>query len=281
MSFIRDGRHLVSKVKVEDDLRTSIRKAVDLIGGFERVIKPGDTVTIKPNLNTADAYPASSDPAFVKALGEEILGAGADKLRIIDSSTLRVKSRGVAEKIGILAVADELDAETIFLEEHPWEKVDFPKGTVLKCGSIGKPALETEKLILAPCLKTHRFARFTASMKLFVGWIKKEERLKMHFRKLESKIADLASFFNPDLIVMDARKVFVTGGPMSGQLESPNFILASGDMVAIDVEGVRVLQSYGAKNRLECDVWELPQICQAGKIGIGATNDNEIELVEN
>ena len=277
---MNNGRFLVSKVTTESNLKTSIQQAVDLIGGIEKVIVPGDKVTIKPNLNTADPYPASSDPAFIKALGEVILDAGASKIEIIDSSTLRVSTRGVAKKIGLDIVAEELDADLIFLDEHEWVKVKFPRGKYLKSGSIGKPLLDIQKLVLAPCLKTHFLAGFTGSMKLFVGWIKHSQRIKMHARKLQSKIADLASFFNPDLVVMDARTCFVTGGPSSGTCSNTGVILAGGDMVAVDVEGVRIIQCCNAKNKIGMDVWDIPQIKHAVEIGIGAKSDSDIEVVE-
>lgn len=279
--YTKDGRFLVSKTPISGGLKSDIKRAVELIGGFEKTIEEGDTVTIKPNLNTADPYPASSDPEFIKALGELLLDAGAEKIRIIDSSTLRVSTREVARRIGLDEVADALNADLIFLDENEWVKVDFPRGKFLKKGSIGTPLLDLGKLVLAPCLKTHRLARFTASMKLFVGWIKRRERLRMHARRLEQKVVDLASYFQPSLIVMDARKCFVTGGPMSGGLECSGFILASGDMVSIDVEGVKILQSYGARNRLGGNVWDLPQIAHAVELGIGAKSDAEIELVVN
>jgi uncharacterized protein (DUF362 family) len=279
-SFMNNGRYLVSKVTSGSDLKTSIKKAVELIGGIDKVINSGDKVTIKPNLNTADPYPASSDPAFIKALGELILEAGASKLEIIDSSTMRVSTRGVAEKIGLDVVADELDADLIFLDEHEWVKVKFPRGKYLKSGSIGKPLLDIEKLVLAPCLKTHFLAWYTGSMKIFVGWLKHNQRIRMHMRHLQPKIADLASYFNPDLIVMDARTCFVTGGPASGTCSTPGTILASGDMVSIDVEGVRIIQCCNADNKLNMDVWMIPQIRRAVEIGFGATSDSDIEVIE-
>ena len=277
---MNNGRFLVSKVVAEQDLKTSIQQAVDLIGGLDKIIESGDKVTIKPNLNTADPYPASSDPASIKALGETILDASASKIEIIESSTMRVSTRGVAQKIGLDVVADELDADLIFLDEHDWVKVKFPRGKYLKGGSIGKPLLNIEKLVLAPCLKTHFLAGYTGSMKIFVGWIKYSQRIRMHARKLQPKIADLASYFNPDLIVMDARTCFVTGGPSSGTCSTPGAILASGDMVAIDVEGVKIIQCCNAKNKLDMDVWDIPQIQRAVEIGIGAKSDSDIELVE-
>jgi uncharacterized protein (DUF362 family) len=270
---------LVSKVEASLNLKDSIRRALDLIGGFSEVIDSGDVVTIKPNLNTADPFPASSDPAFIRALSELLLEAGVAKLRIVDSSMFALKTCDVADDIGLCSVVGDLGIELVYLDEHDWVKRDFPKGKHMKSGHIGAPALEGDKLVVVPCLKTHRFARFTATMKSFVGWVGTKDRLKMHARRLETKIADLASFFKPDLILMDARKVFVTGGPSNGQVESPNLILASGDMVSIDVEGVRVLKSYNAKNRLGGDIWELPQIRHAAEIGIGARSDDDIIIV--
>lgn len=279
-TFMKNGRFLVSKVVAGKNLKTSVKHAIDLIGGLEKVIESGDKVTIKPNLNTADPYPASSDPLFIKALGEVILDAGASKLEIIDSSTMRLPTRSVAQKIGLDTVAADLDADLIFLDEHEWIKVKFPRGKFLKSGSIGKPLLDIQKLVLAPCLKTHFLAGFTGSMKLFVGWIKHSQRLRMHARKLQSKIADLASYFHPDLIVMDARTCFVTGGPASGTCSTPGVILASGDMVAIDVEGARIIQCCNAKNKLDMDTWDIPQIKHAVEIGIGAKSDSDIEVIE-
>ncbi|MFX0168491.1 MAG: DUF362 domain-containing protein [Candidatus Hodarchaeota archaeon] len=271
----------VSRIQASHNLKADIQMAVNLIGGFEELIQPNDLVTIKPNMNTADPYPASSDATFIKALGELLLDAGASKLQIMDAATQRVCTRDVGEKIGLCDVAIDLDAEFISLDEYPWIKQEFPRARFLKRGHIGEPALNMGKLILAPCLKTHAFARFTASMKLLMGLLKREDRLKMHIRRLEPKIADLASYFNPSLIVMDARSVFVTKGPMKGKLATPNLILASHDMVAIDVVGVQILQSYNEKNKLNMSVWELPQIKHAADLKIGATCDEDITIVSH
>ena len=283
-SYRRDGRFLVGKSKVMGDLKTAVLEAVNLIGGFEKVIRPGEVVTVKPNLNTADPFPASSDPTFIKTLGECILDAGADKLRFIESSTLYVKSRKVAISTGLADVAESLDAELVLLDEGAWKKVDIPRGTYLKKGNIGAPLLDIGTYVLAPCLKTHSLARFTGAMKLLVGWIRPRDRIKMHIRHLEEKVADLASYFNPSLIVMDARSCFITKGPASGQVEHPGVVLASGDMVSIDVEGVRILQECScacdAKNRLDMDVWDLPQIRHAAELSIGATSDDDILVIE-
>lgn len=61
----------VAKVKVEKNLKEAILKAVGLIGGFKQFINIGDVVFLKPNFNTADPFPASTDPEFLKAVVEK------------------------------------------------------------------------------------------------------------------------------------------------------------------------------------------------------------------
>ena len=68
---------------------------------------------------------------------------------------------------------------------------------------------------------------------------------------------------------MDGRKSFVSGGPDRGHLVEPGLVLASGDLLAIDVEVIKVIQSYGAKNKLPANPWQLPQIMTALKYGLG------------
>jgi len=54
----------VSKIKFEENLKKTVLKAVDKIGGFKNFIKAGDVVLLKPNFNSADPYPASTDIPF-------------------------------------------------------------------------------------------------------------------------------------------------------------------------------------------------------------------------
>ena len=64
----RDGRYLVSKVIDIGDIEASINEAVEKIGGFNSYINEGQRVLVKPNYNSADPPPATSDPEFIAAL---------------------------------------------------------------------------------------------------------------------------------------------------------------------------------------------------------------------
>jgi uncharacterized protein (DUF362 family) len=83
---------------------------------------------------------------------------------------------------------------------------------------------------------------------------------------------------NPNVIITDGRKCFISGGPAHGELRNPNVILASGDRVAIDVEALKVIQTFEDAD-LRNSPWTYTQIRRAAELGIGARNEEQYEVV--
>jgi len=276
----KDGEALVSKVVASVDIKRSIKTAVDLIGGFKKVFSIGDKILVKPNFNSDDPFPASSDPEFVKAVVPLLYESGASQVVIVESSGLPwLPTRNVMDKTGMMRAAEECGAEVRILDDREWVDVEIG-GKYWEKVSVAKDALEKDaKFVWLPCMKTHRHARFSLSLKLAVGFLDFKQRGDLHSAHLEEKIAELNLAFHPDLIIMDGRKCFVTGGPDVGRVEEPNVILASGDRVAIDVEALKILKGYKVENELDMPIWELPQIKRAVELGLGARGEDEILVV--
>ncbi|KPJ57181.1 hypothetical protein AMJ49_01030 [Parcubacteria bacterium DG_74_2] len=269
----------VSKVKFENNLKESILKAVDLIGGFAKFIKTGDVVFLKPNFNTADPFPADTDPEFLKAIVELIYKYGAKLVMIGESATMSLNTRKVMEKLGIFELEKmEIPPRIYVLEEWGWVKKKIADGKYLKSVSIPKILERADKLILLPCLKTHKYAKFTGSLKLSVGFMKPFQRVRLHLRNFQEKIAELNTLIHPTLIIMDARKCFINRGPTEGEVREPNLILASDDRVALDVEGIKIIQGFKGNSLKNINSWELPQIKRAVELGIGVKSEKEYQL---
>ena len=259
----------VAKVKVEENLKESILETVNLIGGFERFINPGEVVLLKPNFNTADPFPASSDSEFLKAVVELVYDYGAKIVMISDSATMSLNTRKVMEKLKIFDLENMKQPPRIYVfEERKWVKKEIPEGKYFKKVSLSEFLDRADKLILLPCLKTHSYAQFTGSLKLSIGFMKTFQRVRLHLGHLQEKIAELNKIINPDLIIMDARKCFINKGPAEGEVREPGLILASTNRVAIDVEGIKIIQSFKGNSLKDIDPWELPQIKKAVEIGI-------------
>ncbi len=265
--------NVVGQVEYKGDIKETIKLSVDSLGGFGKFVEKGDVVLLKPNFNTADPPPASTDMDFLKAAIELVYDAGAKTVILGESSTMTINSRKVfEEKLNAKGVfnLEKMDPPPrIFVfDDRKWEKKSIPKGKYLKTVTIPRVLNRIDKLILLPCLKTHKYAKFTGALKLSVGFMKPTERMALHMRNLQEKVADLNTIINPNLIIMDARKCFINGGPSSGDIEEPNLILASESRVLIDIEGIKIIQSYDNNSLKGIKPTELAQIKRSIELGL-------------
>ena len=275
--FTSEGKALVSKLRCDGDLRQNIGQAVAAIGGFERLVEPGNTILVKPNFNTSDPPPGSSDPHFVKAVIELLYEHGAGRVVVGESSMISRSTRDTLCKTGMLQAAKEAGAEVVIFDEGEWVPVTTD-GRYLKRVALAKAGLEAKKIVYVCCLKTHRYAEFTLSLKLAMGFVRRWDRVWMHLWRLSEKLAELNLAIAPDLIIVDGRRCFIAGGPSGGELREPNLILASGDRIAMDVEALKVIQSYPGHS-LKKGPWELTMIRRAVELGLGATSEAEYQVV--
>jgi uncharacterized protein (DUF362 family) len=180
----------------------------------------------------------------------------------------------VFRKSGVYALAGELGVAVQAFEDrgNDWLRVSID-GDYLKEVTMPRSAYEADKLVYLPCMKTHFLASYSGALKLAFGFVHPGQRRSFHLGNLQQKLAEVNLCWQPDLILMDGRKAFVTGGPDKGTLAHPGLILASGDLVATDVEAIKTLVEHGAGERLPADPWQLPQIRTAVRHRLGAFPD--------
>ena len=275
--YRKDDKVLVSRVTNLRNLKEGILNSVNLIGGFKKIIEKDDEILLKPNFNTADSPPGSSDPDFVKAVIDLLYEHGAGKVVLGESSTSRLSTRRVLEETEMMRKAEEAGAEVVVFDEGRWMRISTG-GKYLKKVSLPEIALEAKKVVYVCCMKTHTWAKFTFSLKLAVGFMKPSERIRLHMRSLQKKIADLNLVVHPSLMIMDGRKCFISGGPAKGESRSPGIVLASGDRIAMDVEALKIIESFDGAS-LKDDPWSYTQIRRAVELGLGAKSVQEYEVI--
>lgn len=279
--YRRNGKSLLGKVKASGSIKESIKRSLDLIGGLDKVIKPGDEVILKPNYNSHHAFPGSTDPEFLGAVVELVKDCGASRVIVFEGSgCFWLPTRKTMTRAGAVEAAEAAGAEVIFSDEENWVKVDVP-GKYVKKTFFAERALDPKyKIVWLPLVKTHMTGVYTMSLKLVMGWQKLFDRLaKVHLGKLGQKVAELSTLVIPDVIITDCRKCFVTQGPYKGREESPGVIFSSADRIANDVTGLRILKGYKAKNKLKCGPWDFAQVSHGVSLGLGAATDDEIEIL--
>ncbi len=287
-----DGLALVSKISATGrDLKAAIKESVDLIGGFRKSLSPSDRVLIKPNFNSGDPLPAATDLQFLVAVVQLLQEEGITDVTVGERSGWpSMPTAGVMEKLGVFAAAKETGFKVINFDDGAWMDVELGEKAKWWNGKVTFPTSlkQFDKMVYLPCMKAHRLAGFTMSLKLNVGLSHPADMPYMHadFRlgrtnePMYPKMLELCLPAGPDLIIMDGRKAFVTEGPMNGELVEPGVILASGDRIALDVEGVKILQQYPRDaNLLQSPVWEMALIRYAVELGLGVRSEDEYRVV--
>jgi len=278
---IKNTKIIVSKVAVKDNLNAAINNAVELIGGFEKIISSEEKILIKGNFNSPNRYPASSDPNFIRSVVKMLRANGVTDISLGASCGLAWQPTArVLKKKRVYKLADELEIKLINFDEGEWVKIDID-GHYLKSVSITKAAFDADKIIYLPNMKTHSHARFSMSLKFAVGLTGPFIRRKIHMDHLEEKVVEINLAVKPDLIILDARKCLVTGGPAKGKRKKAGLVLASTDLVALDVEALKILKSFNARNKLDMFVWELPQIDYARRLKLGVQKEDDYLLVSD
>jgi len=288
--YTSDGLALVSKAATSGrDLKAVVKAAVDAMGGVRRTLQPQDRVLLKANFNSDDIYPASTDLGFLEAVVQLLHSEGITNLALGERSGWPwMPTTKVLKTMGVLEAAKRLDLPVIDFDAGPW--MDVRLGEQARCwkaAAYHQSLKGFDKIVYLPCMKHHFLATFTMSLKLTVGLTNPVEMQYMHAdydqgktdEPMYLKMIELSLPVGPDLIIMDGRKSFVTGGPDNGDIVEPNVILASGDRIALDVEGVKILQSYPRENLIKMPVWEMPLIRRAIELGLGAKSEADYQVI--
>ena len=213
------------------------RQALELLGGMNTFVQPGNSVVIKPNIgwDRSIEQGANTHPLVVKALAEMALEAGASRVLVFDH-TCNEKRRcyrnsGMDETLGKMGRSVRLE----HMDERKFVPVDIEKGLSLTRWDIYKEALVADCYINVPVAKHHGLSRLSLGLKNSMGAIG-GNRGRLH-HDIGQKLADLATVLRPQLTIVDATRMLMKNGPQGGRLEDvrkTDTIIASADPVAAD-----------------------------------------------
>jgi uncharacterized protein (DUF362 family) len=215
----------------------TVRVAVDGLGGIGKFISRGDVVVIKPNIgwDRTPEYAATTNPEVVAALIGLCREAGAKKVKIFDHSVN--DPRRTYKQSGIADAAAKAGAEVSYMDDRKYREMKI-NGQILKTWPVYTEVVEADKVINVPIAKHHSLSTLTLGMKNWMGVIG-GSRGRLH-QNIDECLVDLAAFFKPTLVVLDAVRILTANGPQGGWLPDVkrlDTIVAGRDQVAVDAYG--------------------------------------------
>ena len=227
-------------VAVGKDYEKAVEKAIDLVGGIRKFVKPGSVVVVKPNMawNSPPHLKADTDPLVVRTVVHLCFQALASKVYVFDRTTnnptLAYANSGIAE------AAKSAGAKVFFVDDVSsklYTKVPIKGAAWLKESLVNRYILESDVLINVPVAKHHSSAGLTIGMKNLMG-ITGDNRGKWHWQ-LDDAISDINLAVKSHLTVVDATNIMLRNGPTGGSpdyLKRLDTIVASPDIVSADAE---------------------------------------------
>jgi uncharacterized protein (DUF362 family) len=240
----------------DNDIKQAVRRAAEAATDFSWLSK-GDSVFIKPVINSGNPYPATTSPLAVAAMIQLLKEKGAGRVIVGDMSgvehvrfspsRLSGSSRVLAESAGMSKTVQAAGGELHFFEEAGWDAFyeDTPQSGVHWKHPVMMPNIlrEAQHIVLMPRCGRHVLAGCTLGLKAAVGYWRHDTRLEYHHdaATFHHKTAEANTvktlLAKQRLIVTAADRILTTFGPDNGYVHQPDtgLIIVSESIVAHDM----------------------------------------------
>lgn len=242
------------------------------LGGMGRFVFPGNRVVIKPNAswNMKPESAATTNPQLVRRIVEHCREAGAAKVYVIDHTLDPWKSS--YDTSGIERAVKTGGGEVVPANSRGYyQEVSIPGAKILENILVHELILEADVFINVPILKHHGSTLVTSAMKNLMGVV--WDRSAYHWQGLHQCIADFPLLRQPDLNVVDAYAVLMSGGPRGSsyraEVEKVKMQILSPDIVAADAAAVK---TWGAEPE------NVRYISMAEEHGLGRMDLNSLRI---
>ena len=261
------------RAEVED----AVSRAVDLLGGSERLFPAGGSVLVKPNLlgPRPRETRVATDPEVVRAVvsvAKEIAGTVAyGDSPGIGSAARAARAAGYDDiMIGQRDKNGGLAGPVEFTGPVAAPGISFPKV------EIAREIAEADAVVNVAKAKTHGQMGMTLAVKNLFGAVVGTRKAAWHMRAGHDRehfarmLVEVAAASRARLHVLDAVIGMEGNGPGSGTPRPLGFILASEDAAALD--------------RVACDILGVPAravpvLEAARRLGFGETDTARIDIV--
>jgi uncharacterized protein (DUF362 family)/NAD-dependent dihydropyrimidine dehydrogenase PreA subunit len=261
-----------------DNLILKINDGIEKLGGWNSIVKSGNTVLLKVNLigPKPSESAAITHSEFVRAMVRILKSLGCI-VWIGDSSGGAIAGIApTAQSFNVAGYEKVAQEEGAIIKNFDREGVVEvqPKSKFKDKMYLAKPIFDADVVINLPKLKTHSAAIYTGAIKNVFGCIPGLRKAKYHkiapnqedFGEITADIHELAKFH---LHIMDGIISMQGEGPTAGSVYQANKILLSTDPLALDVVAI---------NMMGMEIEDVPILNVAKHRNIGQGNIDNIIL---
>ncbi len=252
------------------------RKVIDRFGGIGALVKKGSKVVLKPNMTWAlpPTQSGNTHPEVAKVIAELVMKAEPKECIALDNP-LR---RNAFEVCGVPAALEKVEGVKVLKtdREEYYRKVKIPGAKVIKEPIlVSKDILDADTIINIPNAKSHGSTAVTFGLKNWMGVV--YDRQYFHREGLQECIAEISSSIKPALVIVDATRITLYGGPNNANptaTRNLNMLIAGKDQLAVDVYTLGIAEWQNRKWKPE----DITQFRYAAELGVGRMDVDKLKV---
>ena len=255
----------------DERVHQMVKEAVDLLGGLETIVRPGQTVALKPNVvtGTLSGPGVTTDNRVVEAMIRLCQEAGAGLVKVVEGAGYFTETGKALELSGIKALAEKYGAEVVDVDRDEHVELEVKNPLITPTVKVSTEFMDADVRINLPVMKTHDQLRVTLGVKNLKGVLPKYMKRNFHKIGVVKGILDLSKAVPVDLTVLDCIVAMEGLGPSFGPKVELNTIMASRDIFSLDRVASKVMGF---------DASELDYLVEAAEHGL-TDLDAEVEVV--
>jgi uncharacterized protein (DUF362 family)/NAD-dependent dihydropyrimidine dehydrogenase PreA subunit len=228
-----------------DTVQSALQHSIDLLGGLDPFLKPGERLMLKVNCLT-DAAPeraVTTHPSFLRAV-IRVAKTRTDRIVVADSPGYS-SFLSACNKNGYAEVAAQEGVELVELVAD--DTSDSPQGVLYKRFPSSSLLRQVDRIWNLPKLKTHALMTLTLAIKNMFGLIPGTLKMGYHLRAGTDKmlfaqiLVDIFRARPPDLNLVDGIVGMEGNGPSAGTPRALGLVVAGADGFSTDAAIARLL----------------------------------------
>ncbi len=251
-----------------------IGRAVAAVGGWDRLIRPGDRVLVKPNCicGSPSERPAQTHPAVIVEVCRQLLDHGARPF--VGDSPAWGSLVGNLRQLGVLTDLAHLGVPVVEFKNAI--KADNPRGKVFRKLTVDAAALEADAIVNLPKFKAHRQLVMTVALKNMFGCVGGRRKAWWHVKAgsydnyFARMLVETFEMLRPAVTIVDAVIAMEGKGPIKGTPRSVGLVLASTDGPALERIAAELIGVKPARLRT---------LAAARELGVGTPYREQIDVV--
>ncbi|WP_088188239.1 DUF362 domain-containing protein [Desulfosporosinus sp. FKA] len=243
----KQDKPTVSIVKVKD-VYESLLESIKLCDGLAN-LDTNDMILIKPNIVSWDfdlpfpPFGVVTTSIVIEALVRILAEHGFSKLTIGEGAlpVFNPKSEAVFEALGYHKLVQRYGVKLADFNQEAFETIDYGEGLKL---DVAKRALEADKIINVPVLKTHNQAKVSLGIKNLKGCLHRKSKQLCHGianQELSLMFPRIIEKLPVALTVIDGLYTLEKGPGPTGRAFRKNLLISSRDPFACDLVGAAIL----------------------------------------